>query len=121
MRVLCVFGQYQYGDKNRGISTEYAAFIPTLEKLGHEVTHFESWDVSPYGEYTNLNKELLAKVITVQPDVMLTVQLHYEIWIETIEIISSMKNIATISWTSDDSWKYKEVSKFIGTAYNAIS
>jgi spore maturation protein CgeB len=121
MRVLCVFGHYQYGDKSRGVSTEYAAFVPTLEKLGHEVIHFESWDISFYRDYTNLNKELLTTVMTVQPDVVLTVQLHYEIWIETIEIISSMKNIATISWTSDDSWKYKEVSKFIGTAYNAMT
>ena len=121
MKVLCVFGKYQYGDKSRGIATEYAAFIPALEKLGHEVIHFESWDMSLYGDYANLNKALLKKAIDIHPDVLLTVQLHYEIWIETIEIITEMGSIATISWTSDDSWKYKEVSRFIGTAYTAMT
>jgi spore maturation protein CgeB len=121
MKILCVLGKYQYGDESRGMSTEYVAFVPTLKKLGHELIHFESWDISLYGDYINLNKALLETVVTFQPDIVLTVQLHYEIWIETIEIITSMENVATISWTSDDSWKYKEVSKFIGTAYNAMT
>ncbi|AFY32515.1 glycosyltransferase [Calothrix sp. PCC 7507] len=121
MKVLCVFGKYQYGDPARGINTEYAAFVPALKKLGHEVIHFESWDMSSYSSYAELNQALLQTVERVQPHVILTVQLYYEIWWETLKIIQARRDVATISWTTDDSWKYKEVSRFIGTAYHAMT
>lgn len=121
MKVLCVFGKYQYGNPARGINTEYAAFVPALEKLGHEVVHFESWDMSGYISYAEMNKSLLETVERVQPDVMLTVQMHYEIWLETLKIIQSRGDVATISWTTDDSWKYRQVSRYIGHAYHAMT
>ena len=37
MRVLCVFGEHNYGDPNRGEGYEYANFVPALRRLGHEV------------------------------------------------------------------------------------
>jgi spore maturation protein CgeB len=41
--------------------------------------------------------------------------------LETLQIIKSRGDVATISWTTDDSWKYYEVSRFIGTAYHAMT
>jgi spore maturation protein CgeB len=121
MKVLCVFGKYQYGDSSRGIGTEYAAFIPALKRLGHEVVHLDSWDKTLYQDYAELNQKLLQIVEEECPNVMLTVQRDYEIWLETLEIIQAKGYVATISWTTDDSWKYQEVSRFIGIAYHAMT
>lgn len=121
MKILCVFGRHNYGDPSRGISPEYAAFIPALKRLGHEVHHFESWDRRNYPDLGALNETLLAEVEKFRPDVMLTVQMHYELWLETLEVIRARGDVATISWATDDSWKYREVSRFIGHAYHAMT
>lgn len=121
MRVLCVFGEHQYGDPLRGEGTEYSAFIPALHRLGHEVLHFESWNKAAYKDIAELNAKLLVAVESFRPDVMLTVHMEYEIWIETLEMIRARGDVATISWATDDSWKYREVSRFVGGAYHAMT
>jgi len=121
MKVLTVFGKYQYGDPSREIGPEYASFIPALIGLGHDVVHFESWDRRCYSNYADLNQALLATVEREQPDIMLVVQLNYEIWLETLQIIKAAGEVATICWTTDDSWKYREVSRFIGSSYHAVT
>jgi spore maturation protein CgeB len=121
MKVLCVFGKHQYGDVSRGMATEYSTFIPALQRLGYEVVHFDSWELNLYPSYAELNQALLAMVEAERPDVMLTVQMHYELWLETLQIIQARGDVATISWTTDDSWKYQEVSRFIGKAYHAMT
>lgn len=121
MKILCVFGRYNYGDPARGTSPEYAAFVPALKRLGHEVHHFESWDRRNYPDLGALNEALLNEVGRIRPDVMLTVQMHYELWLETLEEIRAQGGVATVSWTTDDSWKYREVSRFIGHAYHAMT
>jgi spore maturation protein CgeB len=121
MRILCVFGRHNYGDPRRGVSPEYAAFIPALRRLGHDVHHFESWDRRAYTDLARFNQSLLEEVERLRPDVMLTVQMHYELWLETLEAIRARGDVATVSWTTDDSWKYREVSRFIGHAYHAMT
>lgn len=121
MKILCIFGKYQYGDPDRGIGTEYAAFIPALKNLGHEVIHFESWNRNLYPDFARLNKALLLTIKKEEPDVLFTVQMNYEIWIETLKIIKDSGICATVSWTTDDSWKYREVSRFIGGSYHAMT
>lgn len=120
MRILCVFGEHNYGDPSRGVGIEYAAFVPTLRRLGHEVFHFDSWRRSLYRDYADLNRKLLEEVARVQPDILFTVQMNYELWLETLAAIRS-HNVLTISWTTDDSWKYREVSRFIGHSYDVIT
>lgn len=121
MKVLCVFGQYQYGDPSRGLGTEYAAFIPALRHLGHQVLHFESWNKRIYRDLAELNRRLLEVVESFRPDVMLTVHMEYEVWLETLGIIRGRGDVAMISWAADDSWKYREVSRFVGPAYHAMT
>jgi spore maturation protein CgeB len=121
MKVLCVFGKHQYGDASRGLGTEYTTFIPALERLGYEVVHFDSWELNLYPSYAELNQALLATVEKERPDIMLTVQMHYELWLETLQTIQARGDVATISWTTDDSWKYREVSRFIGNSYHAMT
>jgi len=120
MKILCVFGKYQYGDPSRGIGTEFASFVPALITLGHEVIHFESWDRLAYPNYGALNRALLETVKVETPDIMLAVQMNYEIFIETLLFIKKETKTATICWATDDSWKYREVSRFIGPAYHGM-
>jgi len=121
MKVLCVFGEHQYGDPSRGLSTEFAAFVPALRQLGHEVRHFESWNRGMYRDLAELNAKLLQAVDEFRPDIMLTVQMFFELWLETLDIIRARADVATVSWTTDDSWKYREVSRFIGHSYDAMT
>jgi spore maturation protein CgeB len=120
MKILCVFGEHQYGDPSRGIGTEFASFVPALKTLGHEVIHFESWDRGVYSNYGALNRALLKTVKIETPDILLSVQMNYEIFIETLLLIKKETKTATICWTTDDSWKYREVSRFIGIAYHGM-
>ena len=121
MKILCALGKYQYGDPSRGIAPEYASFIPALKRLGHEVIHFELWNRRCHINYALLNKALLQTVYEKKPDVLLAVPLNYEIWMETLDIIRTHTNTATICWTTDDSWKYREVSRFIGHGFHGMT
>jgi len=79
------------------------------------------WQRNKYKSYAELNLELFRTVLKEKPDVMFSVQLNYEIWLETLTAIRNLSSIVTICWTTDDSWKYREVSRFIGKYYNVIS
>ena len=120
MKILCVFGKHQYGRPALGIGIEYAAFTSALRRLGHEAVHFESWDRSLYCDYAELNRNLLECAETENPDVLLAVQRDCEVWTETLDAIRE-RGIIAISWTTDDSWKYREVSRFIGHHYDLIT
>ena len=120
MKILCVFGKYQYGQISRGLSTEYFSFIPAFEKLGYEVVFFDSWDRTEYSNFTELNECLISKVEVEKPDLIFSVQLGYEIWVETWDYIRSEFMIKTINWCTDDSWKYKEHSRFLATHFDLM-
>lgn len=118
MRVLCVFGKHQYGDPQRGIGTEYGAFIPALKSLGHEVHHFESWGARDDLKVLNLSLVEMAK--RLRPDVILLVPIEYEVWIETLQHIATVTDAALVCWGTDDSWKYREVSRFLGHCFHGM-
>jgi spore maturation protein CgeB len=121
MKILCAFGQYNYGDIKRGESPEYSAFIPALRNLGHEVRLVETWNRRAYADLVALNGALLDAVEDFRPDVLFSVQMNYEIWLETLELIRARGDVITLSWATDDSWKYREVSRFIAGAYDAMA
>jgi len=120
MKVLCVFGKYQYGKKNRGLSTEYFSFIPAFKTLGVEVSFFDSWDRSLYSNFIELNKALIKTVEKEKPDVIFSVQLGYEIWLETWDYIRANFDCKLVNWCTDDSWKYKEHSKFLANHFDLM-
>ena len=121
MKFLCAFTRYQYGSEARGIEPHLETFPPALRSMGHEVQHFDTWDPITYPTYSDLNHALLEKVRTWRPDVVLTVHRDYEIWIETLLAIRALGDVTTITWTTDDSFKFPKVSRFIGRYYDAIS
>ena len=119
MKVLCVFTQYNYGDPKRGVSIEYASFLPAIQSLGHEVRHLETWDPEQHPTYASLNRGLLALADEWLPDLIFTVQRDYELWIETLGLLAA-KGIALATWITDDSFKFNHYSRFIGNYYDGV-
>lgn len=120
MRVLCVFGKYQYGNERRGLGTEYGAFVPALERLGHEILFLDSWHQEQWSSLAELNEALLELAQRGRPDLMLFVPWLYEVWIETLDAIRAL-GIPVACWTTDDSWKYEQSSRFLAPHVDAIA
>ena len=121
MKALCVFGANQYGDPARESSPERRAFLPALRRAGYDVLHFDSWDKSRYRDLPELNTRLLETVERERPDVLLFVPLLAEVWLETLQIIRRRGDVVTICWTTDDSWKYQQQSRYLAPAFHAIT
>lgn len=121
MKILCVVSKYNYGNSELGLGVEYVAFLSALRNLGHKVSHFDSCDYENYSDPITLNKALLRTVAKEQPDVVLTVQKDYELWIETLQAIRNTYGCRTITWITDDSFKFNKVSQFIGRHYDAVT
>lgn len=121
MRILCVFSQFNYGVPARGEGYEYTNFLPALRQLGHQVTLFESGVRACYQDFPQMNASLLRTVERVRPDVVLAVQTHFEIWLETWKIIRDSGIAATVNWATDDSWKYAQFSHLVAPAFTAFA
>jgi len=113
MRILCVWGRHNYGDATRGESYEYANFLPALEALGHAVSLFDSWDRSRYANFAELNRALVQSVREARPELILTVLLGYEIWLETLDYLRGAVGVPVLNWGTDDSWKYAQFSRYV--------
>ena len=121
MRILCVFGQHNYGNPERGEGYEYVNFLQTFQRLGHEVHFFESWNRNCYKDFQELNRALLLEVERRRPDIILSVLFGYEIWLETWEILKNYGAAATVNWTTDDSWRYSQFSRFVAPQFHAFT
>jgi spore maturation protein CgeB len=119
VKILCVFGEHNYGDPNRGLGYEYANFIPALRRLGHEATFFNSIARAPYRDFADLNGRLVTRVIAEKPDVVFFVLLSYEIWLETIDLLRKQSAALLIHWGTDDSWRYERFSRFVAPHFHA--
>ena len=120
MRILCVFGRHNYGDPARGEGVEYSQFLPAFRALGHEVEHFESFSRTTHADFAALNRALLERVEAWRPDVVFTVLMMSEIWLETIELIRTF-GARVVNWSTDDSWKYAEFSRFVAPSFDVFA
>lgn len=118
MKIVCVLGEHNYGQPERGEGYEYVNFLPALRNLGHQVIFFESFSRTAYQDFGELNRKLLQTVEAEKPDVILCVLLTYEIWLETLELLRQGCNAVLINWSTDDSWKYEQFSRFVAPAFH---
>jgi len=118
VKILCVLGRHNYGNPARGNGYEYAHFLPALRNLGHEVVLFESFDRSYYLDFADMNRKLLQTVKQEKPDIIFCVLLGYEVWLETLQLIRDSSESILINWSTDDSWKYEQFSRFISPAFH---
>ena len=118
MKILCLLGEYNYGVESRGKGYEYVNFLPALRRLGHEVIFFESFNKMTYKDFAELNYRFLKTVQYENPDVILTVLLSYELWAETLNLVRLGSKAILINWSTDDSWKYEQFSRFIAKPFH---
>ena len=118
MKILCVFGEHNYGDPSRGRGYEYTNFIPALRRLGNDVVFFESLNKGLYDGFTDLNLSFLKAVEREQPDIILCVLMTYELWIETLEMVREHSDAVLVNWSTDDSWKYEQFSRFLSPSFH---
>lgn len=121
MKILCVFGQHNYGVPERGEGYEYGHFIPALRRLGHQVVFFESRHKAAYVDFAELNRQLLETVERECPAVIFCVLSGYEIWLETLEMLHHGSDAWLIDWATDDSWKYAQFSRFVAPAFDVFA
>ncbi len=118
MKILCVLGEHNYGNRARGAGYEYLNFLPALRNMGHTVSHFESFSRAAYSDFADMNRQLLQRVQADKPDLILFVLLGYEVWLETLQLIREGSNAILMNWSTDDSWKYEQFSRFIAPAFD---
>lgn len=112
MKVLCVLSRYAYGDPVRGENYDHAHFVPALRELGHTVEVFDSGDRETYANFAELNAALLQKIAAFRPDVIFTVLMHYEIWLETLDLVRAHTPAWIVNWGTDDSWKFPQATRY---------
>jgi spore maturation protein CgeB len=118
MKVLCVFGRHNYGDPGRGEGYEYTNFIPALQRLGHEVAFFESFDRTAWSDFAALNRGLLETAERDRPGLILFVLMGYEVWSETLDLLRTPGGPTLINWSTDDSWKYAQFSRLVAAHFD---
>ena len=121
MRILCVFGEHNYGNPARGQGYEYSNFIPAFRRLGHEVVFFESLNRTVYKSFADLNYKFLKTVEKEGPDIIFCVLMSYELWLESLEIVRKNSDTVLINWATDDSWKYEQFSRFMVPSFHVYA
>ena len=121
MKILCVFGEHNYGDPTRGQGYEYSNFIPAFRRLGHEVVFFESLNKEMYASFADLNYRFLITVEKERPDIIFCVLMGYELWLESLELVRKSCESVLINWATDDSWKYEQFSRFMAASFHAYA
>jgi spore maturation protein CgeB len=118
MKILCAFGEYNYGKRERGQGYEFSHFLPALKALGHNVVFFETLDRDRYSDFSHLNRSFLETVREERPEIILCVLMHYELWSETLDIARRLCEATLINWATDDSWKYRSFSRLIASHFD---
>lgn len=109
-KVLCVFGQYNYGNSERGEGYEYSNFLPAFRDIGCVVEFFDSFSKVPYQDFADLNRRLLDAVECFRPEVVFVVLMNCEIWLETLALIRKA-GAKVVFWGADDSWRYEQLTR----------
>jgi spore maturation protein CgeB len=118
MKILCVFGEHNYGDPARGIGYEYSNFLPAIKRIASDVIFFESFSRRPYRNFADLNRRLLQTVEKMQPDLIFCVLMGYEVWLETLDLIRKHSHAILLNWSTDDSWKFGQFSRLVASRFD---
>lgn len=116
-KILCVFGEHNYGDPARGQGYEYSNFLPALRALGHDVELFDSFSRAQHSDFAALNRALLETADRYCPDLIFCVLMGYEVWLETLALLHDT-GVRLVNWGTDDSWKYAQFSRFLAPAFD---
>lgn len=110
-KVLCVFGQHNYGKPERGEGYEYSNFLPAFRNMGCEVEFFDSFSKDLYVDFADLNRRLLDAVGRFMPEIVFVVPMNCEIWLDTLVLIRKA-GAKVVFWGADDSWRYEQLTRY---------
>lgn len=116
-KILCVIPKYSFGDKKKGISTEYNAIYKPIKKNYKNVYYFNSLNSK---NLKKVNLELLKKVKKVKPDLIFFAISSFEINIETLIYIKKNFNCLLVNWCSDDEWRFYQHSFLLAPFFDCM-
>lgn len=121
MRILACVGRFAYGRPERGPGVEISTMVPAFVRLGHEVEIFDTAIRNRYRDYAELNSALVEAALRFRPELIFTVIGDVEIWSETmLHLRALLPETVMVSWATDDTWKYRQVSRFIGRFHHGM-
>ncbi len=119
MRIIFTGLKYYEYNPTRGLSFEYASFLPALRDYpGLEVIDF------PYDEILKLgkaawNEKMLELIKSEKPDLLFVFPYTDELSKNTL--MEAKKYTKTFAWFSDDHWRFDNYSRFLAPHFDAIA
>lgn len=102
-KILAVFMEWDYGNRNRGDSIEKSCFLPSLRELASKVDVF--WIDEYLGKIDELQERVIAAAKQVNPDLLFFIPYTDQFTPETLD--SLKRDYSTFAWFSDDQWRFE--------------
>ena len=120
MKILFCAMKFDYGDPKRGYSYEYYNYLPTFQKLGHQVIPFDYMSL-----YKKIGKDkmndLLWKTVKMLRPHLLFCSLFEEQFKKGIIAEISKTKTATLTWFYDDTWRFDNFCRLWAPVFNWIA
>lgn len=118
MKIVLVSMKYDYGDPARGLSYEYYNFYLSLERMGHEIRHFDYMTEFKRSGKAGMNESLLALVREWRPDLAI-----FSLYTDQFdpETVNSLRQYTkTFCFFHDDTWRI-DYSRFWARHFDYFS
>jgi spore maturation protein CgeB len=116
--VLLVAPKYNYGHPSEGYSFEYNNFFEPLAMMGLDAFLFDFMGILNNRGRRRMNDELVDVVRNLSPAALIAVPHRDELAPETLRQISEDSSTQTISWFSDDHWRFETYTRHLAPCFN---
>ena len=118
MRILYAAPKYDYGDPARGYSYEHCNFYGTLERMGYDITYFDTLSLLREKGRPEMSRLLLDIARREKPDLLFSVLFRDEFEPEALWEISENTQTATLNWFCDDQWRFENFTRHWAPFFN---
>lgn len=115
--ILAVLPQWDYGEKERGISLEKVFFLDNLRKLAGRVEPL--WSDDYLRDKEQLQKDILAKSRELKPDLIFFATYTDQVSYETLDALK--QEFTTFGWFGDDPWRFDGYSSGYAPHYTFVA
>ena len=122
LKVLFAGFKYEYGRPSWGLShIEYQNFFGTLRQMPNLAASFFAVDeIMLKDGREEMNRQLIAQVQELKPDLLFTMIFQEEIRKETVKFITQKINTKTFNWFTDDHWRLPVFSRYFAPLFTAV-